>query len=930
MQIGHLEGAAGIAGVIKGVLMLEKAQIPPTIGIKSLNPRVDWEKWRLRVVDNLMPWPEGNGPRRISISSFGASGTIAHAILDDAGAVGRQYRMNATTTLPKLFAVSGNDPKSVDLQKEALTKHIQQIDTPPPHYFDQLAHTLTTRRSHLTYRSCAVTSDLPSLAESLKAASVQRSSAGCPRIGFIFTGQGAQWGRMGMELLAYPVFRERIRQADKYLQSALGCKWSAMEELMLDAEKTHVNQAEYSQPLCTMLQVALVDLLESWNIAPTAMAGHSSGEIAAAYCLGALSAEEAWTAAYWRGNVDKRSALPRGAMLAAGISAAEASTFISQLTQGMAVVGCVNSPSSVTISGDDAAITEISDLLTKAGKFNRRLKVDTAYHSPHLSVISTEYLTRIRNMRPKPARPGRTMHSSVTGKLAAAAELGASNWVRNLVSPVLFADAVESMLRSKQVDVLLEVGPHAALAAPVKSTLSAIGVDKEYLNMLSRGTDGVVSAMTAAAELLARGVPVNVQAVNREDDGGTRFPLADLPPYPWNHESSYWAQSRWDREYCMRPHPAYRFIGAPMPTLVANEHIWRAFIRPSEETWVVDHKIQGVVVYPAVGYVAMAIESARQLAPAGRPIRAFRLRDVKFLVAAEMNESAATEMTLCVRPAREGDEDWFSFSISSSSDGTSIRRNCTGQIRIEYVPNDAESAEAFEIAAQEESIRQRYREAQAVCRRTARPEAFYAELARIGLEFGPAFRNIAEIRKGDGQSCCLVDIVNPAGHRDQSGDGCARPFIIHPATFDPITQTIVAAAGLVSRTPIPIAVDELVIAADIPVQQGEQLAVFTNVQRRGYHAFLSDVHALEPSSLRPVLSLTGLKLAQIAGRSQLHDTSLYSMCSRIEQVAALDLLKPEDLERLLKDPTNSSDGSTLVQVSSNSGLMKYQYHQRLT
>ncbi|EME41547.1 polyketide synthase-like protein [Dothistroma septosporum NZE10] len=896
-NIGHLEGAAGIAGVIKAILILERGSIPPTIGIQKLNPRCEWQKWRLRIADKLTEWPATEELRRISISSFGASGTIAHAILDDATSVAYAYQAGFGHPGPKLILISANDPASQRSQRKILRDYVRRSPT-------------RTSWAHLPYRSCVIASNLESLSNALEAEdeSIRRASTAQVRLGFIFTGQGAQWAKMGMELLVYP-------RADTYLQSNLGCKWSAMDELLLGSGDTHINQAEYSQPLCTVLQVALVDLLTSWDIAPTRVAGHSSGEIAAAYCLGALTADDAWTAAYWRGNVDKRSALPNGGMLAGGITPREATNYISQLTQGIAVVGCVNAPSSITLSGDVNAMNQLSDLLTKDAKFNRRLKVDTAYHSPHPSVVSNEYLMRIRDIRPKKAHDGRVMHSSVTGKPIAAAEHGPSIWVRNLVSTALFAQAVGSMLRTNEVDLLLEVGPHSALAAPVKSTMSACGIDKDYLSVLSRGIDGMETAMKAAAELLTRGVDVNVRAVNRQNDDRERCPLIDLPFYRWNHEILYWAQSRFDREYRNRRHPAYRFIGAPLPQLVANEHIWRAFIRPTEETWVVDHKLQGMIVYPAVGYVAMAIEAARQFVATHRTIRAFRLCDVRFLAYAEMNESSATEMTLCIRPAQFGDGDWLSFSISSCSDGESIKRNSTGRVRIDYLDHESDSARMREVARQDETICQRFQESRASYRRSTRPEAFYTEMARIGLEFGPAFRNIAEIRKGEGQSCCLVDVVNPAGHRDPPDS--LQPFIIHPATFDPITQTIMAAAGLVSRTPIPIAIDELIIAADIPFHQGEQLAVFSHVQRRGHHAFLSDIHALEPSSQRPVLSLTGLKLAQIAGRS---DGPSYHMCSRIEEVPSFELLRPEDVPKLATwheqdDTLQQRDSTTLLDTS---------------
>jgi acyl transferase domain-containing protein len=350
----------------------------------------------------------------------------------------------------------------------------------------------------------------------------------------------------------------------------------------------------------------------------------------------------------------------------------------------------------------------------------------------------------------------------------------------------------------------------------------------------------------------------------------------------------------------MRQRPAYRLIGAPVPQLVSGEHIWRLFMRPSEEPWAADHKIQGDTVYPAVGYIAMALEAARQLATEGRKLRAFRLRDVRFLAPAEINESDATEMTISLRPAREGDDEWSYFSVSTCSDGTSIKRNCTGLICIDY-ERDGDSPAAHEERMLEDSIRARLKEAQELCTTRVCPDTFYDELSRIGLKFGPAFRNVAEISKRKDKSFCLVNIVNPAGERDAPFFQETRPFIIHPATFDPITQTIMAATGVeyCTPTPIPIAVDEMVIAADILYQEGGQLAVLTDVTNRGRNDLRSDIHVLEPGSLRHVLSMNGFRVAQIAKRSSASDASSYHMCSKILTAPSIELLKAEDIPQLL-------------------------------
>jgi acyl transferase domain-containing protein len=208
-----------------------------------------------------------------------------------------------------------------------------------------------------------------------------------PRLASVFTGQGAQWGGMGMELMAYPTFCASVVAADNYLKTELGCPWSAEEELLRPKAQSKLGIAEYSKPFCTLLQVALVDLLQEWSITPTAVTGHTRGEIGATYCLGALSREDAWKVAYYRGVLSTGLQDANGSMMAVGMSPEKAGELIDQVAPGEVTVACINWPSSVTLSGDTAGIDQLLAALTKDGIFARKLQVDTAYHSHHMHMV---------------------------------------------------------------------------------------------------------------------------------------------------------------------------------------------------------------------------------------------------------------------------------------------------------------------------------------------------------------------------------------------------------------------------------------------------------------------------------------------------------------------------------------------------------------
>ncbi len=479
--------------------------------------------------------------------------------------------------------------------------------------------------------------------------------------------------------MSYKVFRESVEAADGYLREECECSWSAVEELAKGKATSKLHLAEYSQSLCTVLQVALVELLRSWNISPAAVVGHSSGEIAAAYAIGALSREDAWKAAFYRGLLSSEMKINapnlNGSMMAAGMSPEQAEEWFSKVTEGQLVVACINSPTSITISGDTAGIDQLLGLLKEAGIFARKLLVDTAYHSPHMQTVAQDYYELLSDITPLAAAGSTTMHSSVTGTLIEADQLGAMNWVRNLTSPVKFSSAVYDMLRPMRgakrleenaVDILVEVGPHSALQGPATQTLKAHNIiNIPYLSVLTRNQSAVETAINLAGGLFAHGYEVNIQEANVDSGRSSVKTLVDLPIYPWKHSQRFWHDSRVEREYLSRERPKHSLLGAPSPSIGERERIWRGFIRLSEEPWIADHKIHGTILYPAAGYLAMAVEAAWQIADPARKIAAYRLRDIQLTSASIMTEDADTECIVQLRPHFAGTETPHQHGLNS-------------------------------------------------------------------------------------------------------------------------------------------------------------------------------------------------------------------------------------------------------------------------
>ena len=318
-NIGHLEGCAGLAGLLKVVLCIEKGMIAPSLNYKNPNPSIPLEEWRLKVPTKAIPWPSLNGGRRASINSFGYGGSNAHCVVDDAynylrsrglkgntsttpAPVGtaspdedsdsglgtsmppspRDDTLSPSSELPKLFVFSSPEQAALQrlasryaeyLEKKVTTSPLTVQDT-----FSNLAYTLGLRRSRFQWRSAVVASSAMDLVSTLQSPLKSSRTSKAPRVLYVFTGQGAQWYAMGRELFQYKVFRETVEEADSYL-AGLGADWSVINELKATEEDSKINQAAFSQPLCAVLQISLVNLLNHWGLQPTAVVGHSSGEI---------------------------------------------------------------------------------------------------------------------------------------------------------------------------------------------------------------------------------------------------------------------------------------------------------------------------------------------------------------------------------------------------------------------------------------------------------------------------------------------------------------------------------------------------------------------------------------------------------------------------------------------------------------------------
>ncbi|OJJ78433.1 uncharacterized protein ASPGLDRAFT_62541 [Aspergillus glaucus CBS 516.65] len=771
-NVGHSEGASGITSVIQSVLALENHTIPPNVHFHNPNPNIPFEQAKLKVAVVPTPWPTDRS-ERISINSFGIGGTNAHVILDSASSLQRNDISTDVDDGPQLLLVSAKSKDSLDGQIESLRTY---LETKP--FLTDVAYTLGLRREHMNHRAFALTE------ADGKVSSFARSTSVKAPIIFTFTGQGAQWPGMGRELIEnVQAFREDIQIMDRVLQG-LDSKplWYIEDELLKCDDESRVAEAEFAQPLCTAVQIALVNLLRTWGTAPDAVVGHSSGEIAAAYASGALSAEVAILIAYFRGQAMKNLSDRPGGMAAVGLGSEKARRF---LKPGV-VIGCDNSPDSITLSGDSDVLAEILDDIHADDQdtFCRKLAVNVAYHSHHMVEAGDAYEKMVSphfshqlSMVP--------MYSTVSGTIVSDPSiLSPGYWRRNLQSPVLFHTAIERILKDDERSKLfLEIGPHSVLSGPIRQSIAKANTkEHRYIPTIVRGKDVWRSILATAGSLYTHGASISLHSLLPQGKVVT-----EIPSYSWQHSEIYWDEPRIVHDWRHRQHPHHELLGSR--TLESNhlEPSWRNVLKLENVLWLMDHKLGTDIVFPGAGYVAMAGEAVRQVTGSTD----YSLRNV-FIRNALILDGTAEIMT-SLRPAKltdQVDSIWFDFTISTYQNGK-WKKHVVGQAR--------------EGPDQEHDVPSR----QAYSRQVD-SDKWYRALKKRGLDYGPHFRGLEQITASP--TTQHASAVLHSSEPPQSSY-----YALHPTAIDECLQLFIAAAtqGIsrrMTRMCIPTAIESLYVS----------------------------------------------------------------------------------------------------------------------
>lgn len=812
--IGHTEGAAGIAGVIKAMLAMEHQLIPPNQHMTRLNPKITPFAARLKVPTAPLPWPgvSTGHPLRASVNSFGFGGTNGHAILEryDPAIHGRE-RVQPKAIMPTPqqspipLLLSANSEKSLVRMVRGFADY---LSTDTDVNLAAVTWTMAVRRSAHPHRvSFSVASGLETLIKDMQsrldAAESSQAEMGVrakltdqpKRVLGVFTGQGAQWPQMGAKLLqASPVFQQSIRKLDNALRTCRNPPaWSIEEELLASAPSSRLGEAALSQPLCTAVQIALVDLLRTAGITFAAVVGHSSGEIAAAYTASQLTAREAILIAYYRGYHAKlASGLhgEKGGMMAVGMGVEEAMDLCDQAAfQGRLYIAASNAPASVTLSGDWDAVQEAKALLDEQGRFARPLKVDTAYHSHHMDRCAVPYhesLSESGVCGSQESDEGSCVWiSSVYGPAGkpTSNELKGRYWRNNMVQPVLFAEALRRVLVDEgPFDLVLEVGPHPALKGPALQTMQeAIGKTLPYSGLLHRGQDDVAafsnalgtawtvlgSSSTVLWEPFVAALGVHLPSIQRI--------VKNLPSYPWDHVQPFYRQPRVQKQYVQRAAPPHELLGVRTSDDTDSEYRWRNILKPDSVPWLRDHRFQGQIIVPAAAYCVMAVDSALAMGPASS-VKLVEVHDLAIQAGISMGDDSQGVETLfslarTVPPRKSVWTASFTLDWAPVDNTLSMKTAVTGTVWVETGDSPATDVLPKRIL--------KHSDLHAV-----NVDEFYSSMQDIGLAYTGPFRALTSLRRRLDTSHGVL--LKP--HEDDSST-----LAIRPALLDASFQTAFAA-----------------------------------------------------------------------------------------------------------------------------------------
>jgi acyl transferase domain-containing protein/surfactin synthase thioesterase subunit/NADPH-dependent curcumin reductase CurA/NADP-dependent 3-hydroxy acid dehydrogenase YdfG len=750
-NIGHLEGASGIAGFIKAALVTYHGQVPAQLQHHNPNPAIPFARLGLGVPLKNTPLASSSEPLYVGVNSFGAGGTNAHVVLER-----QQNRVQKPSPghAPRVFVLSARAPKALQEMASALIAYTRQgcVD------LNDLAHTLCARRSRLSHAWVVAADSCDALCDSLEALArgdtprgsftLHRSISDRPRIAFAFSGQGGQWLGMGQKLAEQePIFSSALKAFDKLFEAR--AHFSILEEIARSPSDSRLNDTKVVQPAIAGIQIALARLLISYGVAPDAIVGHSIGEVAAAHIAGALTLEGAVAVIHLRSAIQSRAA-GCGAMLAVGLSAAEAEQAIQHL-DGRVEISTYNGPRALTLAGDRESLEALAASLQADSIFARFVKVEVPYHSRFMDSLEPDIIEALSPFQGHCTHTA--LYSTVSAERCSGTHLTGSYWFENVRKLVRYTETVARML-DDGYDFFIEIGPHPVLVSGTRGTANEANKPVLVLPSMIREQE-----TESLAILLGAAHAATVPAVDLNSFNGGIGSLVHLPPYAFQRQHHWFEIPNTQRRRVEGS--AHPFIDDSTRLSDDGRGMFTLRLSTGANPFLTDHQVDGAIVFPASGHIEAAYAAAMNLTPnQDAVIEDMRIEHPIVLTDPEgVGPQSLLEVTTSV-----GDYT-ICYRAADAAPESTWQPSSRGRINT-LDPFPALTAENLE------SVRERLQRADPV-----EVTAFYACLERAGLRYGNAFRCVRSLWRHGMELFGRVELPMVC-HTE------ANRFRLHPALLD--------------------------------------------------------------------------------------------------------------------------------------------------
>lgn len=754
-NIGHMEPASGMGGLVKALLVLKNRAIPPSLHLDEPNPEIDFAGLNLKPVTSLTPLADSATPAMVGVNSFGFGGANAHVVL-------AEYRTPAAPTARVVTPAGAAEPAPLVLSarcrpalEDLAGRMAAHLASGKAGALDDVLWTAATRRQHHENRLVARFSGAAALSEALQAVADGQAPQGVhtgsvverhAKVAFLFSGNGSQWAGMGKALMAEdPVFRAMLERIDTLIRAEVG--WSVMAEIAAPVEDSRLDDTRIAQPMLFAVQAAMVDALKARGVRAEGVVGHSVGEVAAAYAAGILSLEQAVHVIVRRSTAQGKTK-GHGRMAACDLTADQAAAEVAPF-EGLVEIAAYNSPKAVTLSGDEDALKAIGDYLGGEGIAFRLLDLDYAFHNRVLDPVKDDLLADLADLTPQSATMA--YYSTVSGGCLDGAALDATYWWDNVRQPVKFHQAVAAMAEDG-FTVFIEIGPHPIMQAYVRQTLRAVDKPGQPVSVMNRRSSGLERLLKGIDEAFTLGADLDWDCLFAAPG-----PCIDLPTYPFQRESF------WFKPSPEATGPVFRHREAPMLGVrpLRDLPVWETVMDLSHHPFLTDHVVGEGVVFPAAGFLEMALEASALLFGEARvDIEQMDIRRPLVL------DPARAKMVRFVWNPEDG---IFHIESRTRMHDEPWSQHVTGRLAKpagvppeEYVPVGA-LAQAAGAA------------------RLYDAESHYAFADSIGLNYGPAFRAVQQVQVSGDEA--LADLALPDGLDPDT-------FALHPSLFDGCLQAL--------------------------------------------------------------------------------------------------------------------------------------------